>query len=157
MNIFHTHHDPYEAARSLCDKHIPKMLLETMQMICTAHHRYGNAPPPLYKPAYQNHPMTKWVGEKLGNYLWTLEHLFGLGSEYELRFGKKHASMAIVPWLPSASKMPRGSFSPPPQCMPDEYKDLDHIIAYRNYYIGEKAYFAKWQKGRSAPAWWNVN
>ena len=41
-----------------------------------------------------------------------------------------------------------------PQCMPDEYKDNDYVIAYRNYYKGEKT-FAKWEKGRSEPRWWS--
>ena len=153
MNIFHTHHDPYVAARHLCDKHIPKMLLETMQMLCTTHHRYGNAPPPLYRAAYQHHPMTIWVGDKLGNYLWTLEHGLALAKEYTFRFGKRHASEALFPWLPNAADIPRGAMTAPPMCMPDQYKDLDHNIAYRNYYIGEKAHFAKWEKGRPAPDW----
>lgn len=155
MNIFHTHHDPYEAAESLCDKHINCMAKETMQMLCSVHHRYGKAPPPLYREAYPNHPMTKWVGDTLGNYLWTLEHMIALGREFEFRYGKQHASMAIYPWLPNTDGIPRGSFTAPPLCMPDEYKDIDHTIAYRKYYIGEKAYFAKWEKGRAAPAWWH--
>ena len=29
-------------------------------------------------------------------------------------------------------------FTPPPQCMPDEYKHEDYITAYKQYYIGEK-------------------
>jgi hypothetical protein len=32
-----------------------------------------------------------------------------------------------------------GSFSEPPQCMPDEYKvPNDSVQAYWNYYIGDK-------------------
>jgi hypothetical protein len=30
------------------------------------------------------------------------------------------------------------------QAMPDEYKNDDVVQAYRDYYNGEKAYFAKW-------------
>ena len=44
----------------------------------------------------------------------------------------------------------------PPQCMPDEYKDDDYVTAYRKYYQGAKAYFAKWQRGVDAPEWWAV-
>ena len=47
--------------------------------------------------------------------------------------------------------MPRG-FTPHPQCMPDEYKDIDTVTAYRNYYKGEKEYFAKWRL--ITPEWW---
>ena len=36
----------------------------------------------------------------------------------------------------------------------DEYKYKNYVTAYRNYYQGEKKYFAKWEKGRSVPKWW---
>ena len=36
----------------------------------------------------------------------------------------------------------------------DEYKDKDYVTAYRKYYQGAKAYFAKWERGVSAPDWW---
>lgn len=156
MNIFHTDRCPVRAAKNLCDKHVPKMVLETVQMLCATHHMIGYAPPPLYAPTHKNHPMTKWVGQTLENYLWTLEHAFALGSEYEFRFNKMHASMAVLPWLPSALRLPKEPFTAPPQCMPDEYKDVDYVVAYRNYYIGDKVRFAKWGKGRTAPEWWNV-
>ena len=41
--------------------------------------------------------------------------------------------------------------------MPDQYKlrsDL-YVNAYRNFYKGEKEYFAKWEKGRNQPEWWS--
>ena len=38
--------------------------------------------------------------------------------------------------------------------MPDEYKCHDYVQAYRNYYMGEKRYFAKWERGMDKPAWW---
>ena len=38
--------------------------------------------------------------------------------------------------------------------MPDEYKDKDYVTAYRKYYQGAKSYFAKWERGVSAPDWW---
>ena len=49
----------------------------------------------------------------------------------------------------------KGGFTPPPQCMPEEYRDEDTVEAYRKYYIGEKAGFAKW-KAREVPEWFNV-
>jgi len=56
-------------------------------------------------------------------------------------------------WLPKNIK--KGKNTQPPQCMPDEYKCDDSVTAYRNYYMGDKAYFAKWSK-RDKPKWWNV-
>jgi len=42
MNIFYLHADPYKAATYFYDKHKVKMILESAQMLCTAHHVYGN-------------------------------------------------------------------------------------------------------------------
>ena len=38
------------------------------------------------------------------------------------------------------------------QAMPDECKDSDPVIAYRNYYREHKAEFSKWSK-RNVPEW----
>ena len=40
MNIFFLHRDPQWAANALCDKHVPKMLLESEQMLSTAVHQH---------------------------------------------------------------------------------------------------------------------
>ena len=45
--------------------------------------------------------------------------------------------------------------TPVAQAMPDQYKDDDPIVAYRNYCINEKHY-AKWERGRDKPAWWTT-
>lgn len=37
INIFYVHEDPQIAAQSLCDKHVVKMILESAQMLSTAH------------------------------------------------------------------------------------------------------------------------
>ena len=37
MNIFYVDKDPYEAAAMLADKHVVKMILETAQLLSTAH------------------------------------------------------------------------------------------------------------------------
>ena len=39
--------------------------------------------------------------------------------------------------------------------MPDEYKNEDPIVAYRNYVIHEKHY-AQWNKNRKQPTWWRL-
>ena len=38
MNIFYLHSDPKTCASMHCDKHVVKMILETAQMLSTAHH-----------------------------------------------------------------------------------------------------------------------
>ena len=58
MNIFHLDVSPDLAARWLCDKHIPKMILETGQMLSTAHRILGSpVEDKVYKQAYINHPI----------------------------------------------------------------------------------------------------
>jgi hypothetical protein len=42
------------------------------------------------------------------------------------------------------------------QAMPDAYKNQDAVAAYRAYYLGEKARFAKWRMG-NIPTWWLTN
>jgi hypothetical protein len=37
MNIFYLDKDPIKAAEYSCDKHVVKMILESAQMLCTAH------------------------------------------------------------------------------------------------------------------------
>ena len=37
MNIFYLDKDPVKAAKYSCDKHVVKMILESAQMLCTAH------------------------------------------------------------------------------------------------------------------------
>jgi hypothetical protein len=46
--------------------------------------------------------------------------------------------------------------TPVAQAMPDQYKNDNPIVAYRNYCINEKHY-AKWEKGRAKPDWWVLN
>jgi hypothetical protein len=47
------------------------MILESAQMLCTAHHIYGNAEQQLnvpYKKAHLNHPSTIWTRQCRANY-----------------------------------------------------------------------------------------
>ena len=169
MNIFHLSRDPSVAAESLCDKHVPKMLLETAQMLSTGLRKVINTPDEdiegVYKKAYPYHPMTVWVGSSPHNFQWAVFHGLSIGLEYRARFGGNHASEKIIKNIESKAwqvgflseetvSLFHKKMQTPPQCMPDEYKSENYIQAYRNYYIGEKSYFAKWQRGRCEPKWW---
>ena len=37
MNIFALSSDPFESAQMMCDKHVVKMIIETAQLLSTAH------------------------------------------------------------------------------------------------------------------------
>ena len=158
MNIFFLDETPELSAKMLCDKHVPKMLLESAQMLSTAVQRHTGEIEELYKPAYPKHPMTIWVGDNRSNFDWAFKNALWINNEYQYRFKKVHKSYRIIEDIlhnDYKEKIPEGKFVKPPQCMPDEYKDKNYVTAYRNYYKGEKEYFAKWEKGRSEPEWWN--
>ena len=117
------------------------MILESAQMLCTAHHCImGDDADVPYKAAHRNHPSTKWARQSGENYTWLYRHMIELGKEYERRYGKKHLS--IIKCEDPLSILPGGiletGLTDMPQCMPDEYKDKCRIQAYWNYYIGEK-------------------
>lgn len=156
MNIFVLDQDPILAAQYLCDKHIPKMLLESAQLLCSPF-QPGTAP---YKRTHYNHPCAKWTRSSYDNYYWLLEHASAINIEFETRFNKYHKSYRTIIWCWNNFRnldLPKIGLTPFAQAMPVEYKNYDFIQAYRNYYKNEKSKFAKWDKTRSEPAWWQQN
>jgi hypothetical protein len=107
-----------------------------------------------YKPTHKNHPCTKWVGESLENYCWLYDLTRALNREFKFRFkGVDHLSWTKIVYL-DLPDIPSKGLTTFAQAMPDQYRDPDVVKAYRNYYQGEKAYFAQWTK-RDSPYWWN--
>ena len=170
MNIFFLDKDPSRAAKAQCDKHVVKMILETAQMLSTVAHQHKyTGVTGIYKPTHSNHPMTKWVNTHKNNYLWACEHGLALCSEYTKRYDKVHKSEKLIQTLHDLCKSfftfgggePNSDFiTPPPLCMPDEFKDDDFVRAYRNYYvhkIGQWKHKPKWFKSLDAdPYYANV-
>ncbi len=159
MNIFFLDRLPEKSAEMLCDKHVPKMLLETCQMLSTAYQRHMGEHEELYKSAYPKHPMTIWVGDSQANFDWSFDHAVEISNQYDKRFKKQHKSKKILQvlareYILDTIKIPDIGFTEPPQCMPDTYKCDDYVKAYRDYYWNDKDYFAKWDKGVDMPDWW---
>ena len=140
MNIFYLDKCPNKAAKYQYNKHVVKMILESAQMLCAAHHILGNPDDVPYKLAHKNHPSTIWVRENSLHYDWLYEHFVALSREYYKRYNKTHLSYTkcYEPLMNHPENIPHEPFEQPPQCMPDEYKDKCSIKAYWNYYIGEK-------------------
>jgi len=158
MNIFVLDKNPSIAAQMHCDKHVPKMILETAQMLSTAHHVYDTPQAPLvYKQAHLNHPCTIWVRESVDNYAWTYELFRELNNEFVARRGKIHLSwVKLSDHLAHTPSLPLCGLTPFAQAMPDEYKREDAVEAYRAYYRGDKARFAKWEwPTAQTPDWWD--
>lgn len=150
MNIFILDKDPKRCAEMHCDKHVVKMILEHAQMMSTTLVEFGRPAP--YKSTHKNHPCTVWVRESLDNYVWLYTLTYYLNKEFKCRFsGKDHKSwLAILGEEPP--KLPEIGRTPFAQAMPDQYKHPDAVTAYRQYYQGDKARFAKWTN-RPTPEW----
>jgi len=155
MNYFYVEEDPTSAARALCDKHVVKMILETAQMLSTAH-RLTESPQAdfVYKPTHSNHPSTKWLRSSQIAYKHGLQHLCALFDEYRHRYNKTHATERLLPYLSQVPEaLPDLPFVDPPQCMYDECRSSDTVEAYRSYYrVRRSEIDMRWTK-REEPAW----
>jgi hypothetical protein len=154
MNIFVLDKVPEKAARDHCDKHVVKMILESGQLLATAHHLSKprrNMPP--IKATHGNHPCAIWTRTSLDNYRWLARLALALLDEYALRYGKTHRWDPHIKWLAEHEPpLPDAGLTPFAQAMPEMYRNKNAVKAYRDYYHGEKAYFAKWKT--RPPRWW---
>lgn len=180
MNIFILDNDPRKAAQMVCDKHVNKMVIESAQMMSTVHrmldgtpyraksksgkttqtyYRFDDERDELYYLAvHKFHGCTTWTAESKANYEWHYEHFCGLADEFTFRYGKKHKTFETLGQL--LQKPPQNipdigltdfylAMTAYPECMVEG----DAVQSYHNFYHADKP-FAKWEKGRSAPAWW---
>ena len=100
MNIFYLDRSPSIAAEMACDKHVVKMILESAQLLSTAHRvidgdEYADKVG-LYKMAHKNHPSTIWTRTSTENYMWLNRYFGALCREYTYRYGKHHASERLA-------------------------------------------------------------
>lgn len=177
MNIFFLHHDPSEAARSLCDAHVRKMALESAQILshpwkrvrdhenpdetsaewAAARGLAGVGPYRQYRASCQ---LADWAASSLAAYSWLLDHGIEIAAEFQRRYRRAgepdHASLSVLLWLKAnvgVLALPDLPMSKPPLVMPPEYQHADPVASYRSYYL-TKARFARWERGRPAPDWW---
>ena len=158
MNIFYFYDCPVKSAQAQPDKMLVKMPLETAQMLCTAHREldgdeYADKVG-LYKRAYWNHPSTVWVTQSVQHWNWLYRLFCALCDEYTYRYGKIHMTDSKLRELFSTPPqfLEDNGFTPPPQCMFEEYKCEDTVQAYRQYYLGAKKGFLTYTK-REKPEW----
>lgn len=176
MNIFYVSPDPVQAAQWMVDKHVVKMILESAQLLSTAHRvldgreivgksKTGrNAKrwvlddardAVLYQATHINHPSAVWARKSIENYNWLAEHLFALGEEYTYRYGKTHKCFGELSYqLQSPPKnLTNYDMTTMPSAMAPEYVvSEDPIVNYRNYYKIGKANMHSW-KNRQPPEW----
>lgn len=157
MNIFAVAKSPRVSARSLPDKLVVKMPLESAQMLSTSLRCFMSDDVcdtlGIYKVAFKNHPCTIWARTSRANFDWLVAHFETLCDEYTARYDKVHASRRLLYAFKTYRVfIPSGPLTPFAQCMPDEYKSSSHIEAYRDYMVAEKTY-AVW-KFTEQPQWW---
>jgi len=180
MNIFYLHSDPKICAQMHVDKHCVKMILETCQLLSTAHRMLDGVEVPgktktgrnirrwklpderdnvIYTATHINHPSAVWVRQSKQNYNWLGLLLANLCSEYTYRYGKVHkcqeTGLVAFLLLVAPNNIQDSVFTEPTPAMPDQYKVPGNSIqSYHNYYNGEKQRMFSWKK-RDVPSFIN--
>ena len=176
MNIFYIDESPVQAAQWMVDRHVVKMILESAQLLSTAHRLldgedfvgktktgrkakrwklYDNREDVLYQATHINHPSAVWCRKSVENYNWLADHLHALLQEYTHRYGKKHKVEGDLSYMLMSppKNLQEYDMTTMPSAMADEYKISDDpIINYRNYYQNGKASLHSW-KNRQPPEW----
>ena len=163
MNIFYIHENPELAAKAMTNKHVIKMVLESAQLLCTAHrvldgtqvivksksgsnlkkwkHPNEKLDSLLYKSTHVNHPSAIWIRESCENYMWLYKHFIALGQEYKRRYNKTHKSIEELSFaLASAPANIKCVGQTPVHIAISNHKwHKDTALdSYRAYYLGEK-------------------
>jgi len=144
MNIFVLDERPSISAKYHTDKHVRKMIVESAQMLSTAHQIINGPNPKVYKVAYKNHPCTIWVRQSKSNYSWLYQLFENLLKEYTRRFNKHHKCEQLLQPLsvvPNIAKSELTSFA---LAMPEQYKSTNAVRSYREYYVNEKQHLFFW-------------
>ena len=183
MNIFVLDMNPQTAAQMQCDKHVVKMIVESAQMLSTAHrmidgylekrpsksgkrmvdywvHPDKEKEEVLYKAVHHKHPCTVWTMESVYNYRWHYDHFCALLDEYTYRYGKKHGTEKLRFWLaPVPRRIPQVKWTEFPLAMQHEPQCIHEgqtVRSYREYYQTKQDRFKMVWTKRPVPEWFNV-
>jgi len=176
VNIFFIDPNPTQAAEWMVDKHVVKMILESAQLLSTAHRildgvEYQGQSQSgrkarrwklldqrenvLYSATHINHPSAVWCRASVENYNWLVDHFYALMGEYTYRYGKQHKCYGELSYLLQSppKNLQAWDWTPMPSAMAEEYIISDDpLINYRNYYTLGKTKMHKWTK-RQPPEW----
>ena len=183
MNIFRLDNDPIIAAQLQCDKHVVKMIVESAQMLSTAHrmldgyvekrpsksgkrmvnywvHPDKSMEDVLYKAVHHGHPSTVWTMESDANYIWHYDHFVALLDEYTYRYGKEHGTSKLKDVLIQPPRnIPVGPLTPFKLAMADYPECIalgDPVKAYRAFYQTKQSRFKMAWTKRNIPEWFQV-
>jgi hypothetical protein len=148
VNLFWLDTDPVLAAQAHQDIHVGKMLLEAVQLLCTAFEEprsarggangvhlgsawsdcvpaerlAADALP--YAHTHRNHPCALWVRASRGNFDAAISLAQALAAEFRYRFDKPHASETALDWVVrhrAEAQVPDGPLTPYAWAMPEKY------------------------------------
>ena len=174
MNIFAVDPDPITAARSLPDRHVTKMILETCQMLsivfsphywdCGEVRKVDGTPFKTAKGAFKNHPCTIWAASAFENCAWLIQHGCGLTTEFRARYDKAHGLEKSMLECKRLFHRQTGepitlyrNISGFARAMPEEWKfddSIDDITAYRRYVSSKPWVFDNYLRmPERRPAW----
>lgn len=180
MNLFVLDECPTKSAQMQCDKHIVKMVLESGQMLSTAHRLLDGTmskrpsksgktmakyfavsdsvmESTLYRVAHAGHPCTVWTMQSTDNYNWHYAHFVALCDEYSYRYGKTHMTdtkLRVMLKTPPAN-IPTGKLTKQPLAMQSNPECMfDNVVkSYRAYYKTKADRFKMVWSKRSTPDW----
>jgi len=102
MNLFILSLLHAECVEFMIDKHVHKILLEAVQMLCTAVRVLtSSCDPILYRMTHKNHPVSIWCRESRENFMWTLDLVDALHKEWQYRHDhtKIHKSYLVALYI----------------------------------------------------------
>ena len=186
MNLFILDTCPVKAAQLQCDKHVPKMIVESGQMLSTAHrmldgimekrpsksgktmvkywrmeNKYYEST--LYSAVHTHHPCTVWTMESSENYKWHYEHFLALCDEYTYRYDKTHKTDRILRDILSVMpvNMPQKNtlteFKLAMKANPECIALGDPVKAYQAFYQTKQDRFKMVWTKRDVPSWFKYN
>lgn len=91
----------------LCDKHVVKMPLEAVQVLCTVIRKLSgdtveeewrsvNGDTKLYRSTHAGHPITVWASLCAENFQYVCDKASSLFEEYTYRYERRHASQDVL-------------------------------------------------------------
>jgi hypothetical protein len=159
MQIFVIDEDPIKSA-NLCDKHVVKQCLESVQILSTVSRLNGGDVG--YKITHPHRKCIQWAGETLSNWQWLVDHTKELFNQWHLRYNHSefdlHSSELVFNELIEFGKKPKNGkltefvFDVKEEVY-NKYKSNSVVESYRNYYLGDKKRFAVWSSPAIPPDW----
>lgn len=103
--------------------------------------------------SHLHHPCTLWVNESKSNWLWLRKYALALNREWQYRYNhtRNHLSINKIIQMIVPDIEDKG-LTPFVQAMPEQYQDINPVIAYRRYYRETKGHLISYKK-RSIPTW----